>query len=195
MQTDSGVPMMVDLRHGLAALRGNWLWFVILGILLIVLGVIALSATVVASLAATVAIGVLLIMGGAAETVGAFWCRAWSGFFLHLLTGILSIVVGLLFLNCPLSAAVGLTLVIACFLMVEGIFKIVTAISYRFARWGWPLVGGVIDLLLGILIWRQWPSSALWVIGLFIGIDLIFRGAHWISLGTALRSLPREALA
>jgi uncharacterized membrane protein HdeD (DUF308 family) len=186
-------PLIAELRHELDALRGNWLWFVILGSALLVLGVIALGSVVIASLAAAVAIGLLLLLGGVAEAFGAFWCRGWSGFFMHLLSGVLSIVVGLLFLRAPVGALAALTLLLACFLMVGGIFKIVAAIGYRFAAWGWPLVSGIIDLILGVLIWQEWPASALWVIGLFVGINLLFRGVNWIALGLALRALPRPA--
>src|SRR6516165_1081153 len=148
-----------ELRHELNALRGNWIWFVLLGVALLVLGTVALGSAVVASLAAAVAIGVLLLLGGAAEAVGAFWCRGWSGFFMELLSGVLSIVVGLLFLRAPLNALAALTLLVACFLMVGGIFKIVSAVAYRFAAWGWSLAGGIIDVILGLLIWQGWPAS------------------------------------
>jgi uncharacterized membrane protein HdeD (DUF308 family) len=180
-----------ELRHELDALRGNWFWFVILGVSLVVLGTVALGSVVITSLAAAAAIGVLLLLGGAAEAVGAFWCRGWSGFFLELLSGVLSIVVGLLFLRAPTGALAALTLLLACFLMVGGFFKIVTAVVYRFAAWGWSLAGGIIDVVLGQMIWAEWPASALWVIGLFVGINLLFRGFNWIALGLALRSLPR----
>ena len=75
--------------------------------------------------------------------------------------------------------------------MVGGIFKIVAAVSYRFAAWGWSLAGGIID----VLVWQEWPASALWVIGLLVGIDLIFRGFNWIALGLAMHSLPRPEVA
>jgi len=188
-------PLIAELRHELNALRGNWLWFVVLGGALIALGIIALGSVVIASLAAALAIGTLLLLGGAAEAIGAFWCRGWSGFFLQLLSGVLSIVVGLLFLRAPAGALAALTLLVACFLMVGGIFKIVAAVGYRFAAWGWALAGGIVDLLLGLLIWQEWPSSALWVIGLYVGINLLFRGFNWIALGLALRALPRRATA
>ena len=184
-----------ELRHELDALRGNWFWFVILGVSLVVLGTVALGSVVIASLAAAAAIGVLLLLGGVAEAVGAFWCRGWSGFFLELLSGVLSIVVGLLFLRAPADALAALTLLVACFLMVGGFFKIVTAVVYRFAAWGWSLAGGIIDVILGEMIWQEWPASGLWVIGLFVGINLLFRGFNWIALGLALRSLPRPATA
>ena len=189
------VALRPELRHELNALRGNWSWFVLLGVALVVLGTIALSSVMIASLAAAMAIGVLLLLGGAAEVVGAFWCRCWSGFFLELLSGVLSIVVGLLFLRAPVGALAALTLLVACFLMVGGIFKVVSAVAYRFAAWGWPLAGGIIDVILGVMIWQGWPTSALWVIGLFVGIDLIFRGFNWIALGLALHPLPRPETA
>ncbi len=188
-------PIIAERRHGLNALRGNWLWFVVLGVALVALGIVALGSVVIASLAAALAIGMLLLLGGAAEAIGAFWCRGWSGFFLNLLSGVLSIVVGLLFLRAPASALAALTLLVACFLMVGGIFKIVAAVSYRFAAWGWALAGGIVDLVLGLLIWQEWPASALWVIGLYVGINLLFRGFNWIALGLALRALPQRATA
>ena len=101
MSTSFERPLVAELRHGLSALRGNWLWFVVLGCVLVVLGVIALGSVVIASLAAAVAIGTLLLLAGVCEVIGAFWCRGWSGFFLELLSGVLSIVVGLLFLRAP----------------------------------------------------------------------------------------------
>ena len=185
MSTSIERPLVAELRHGLSALRGNWLWFVVLGCVLVALGIIALGSVVIASLAAAVAIGILLLLAGVGEVIGAFWCRGWSGFFLELLSGVLSIVVGLLFLRAPLNALAALTLLIACFLMVGGIFKIVAALSYRFAAWGWSLASGIIDVILGVMIWQEWPASALWVIGLFVGINLLFRGINWIALGLA----------
>jgi uncharacterized membrane protein HdeD (DUF308 family) len=183
-------PPVTELRHELTALRGNWLWFVLLGVALIVLGFIARGALWIATLATAIVIGALLVVSGVAEIIDAFWSHGWSGFFLHLLSGVLPLVIGLLFLRAPVDAVLALTLLLACLLMVGGIFKIVAALSYRFAMWGWPLVSGVIDLILGVLIWLEWPASGLWVIGLFVGISLLFRGFSWIGLGLALRTLP-----
>jgi len=182
-----------DLQHELTAFRRNWLWFVLLGVALIIVGVIALGSLVLASLATAVALGVLLLAAGAAEAVGAFWSRRWSGFFLHLLSGALSIVVGGLCLWAPVDALLALTLLLACLLMVGGIFKIVAATTYRFKAWGWPLVSGIIDLMLGVLIWLEWPTAAWWVLGLFVGISLVFRGFNWIGLGVAIRAQPSAA--
>jgi uncharacterized membrane protein HdeD (DUF308 family) len=164
MSTGVGRPVVAGPGHDLDVLRGEWIWFVLLGVALIVLGSVA-------------------------ETLGAFWCRGWSGFLLHLLSGVLSIVVGLLFLKSPTGALEALTLLMASFLMVGGIFKVVASASYRFAAWGWPLVSGLIDVALGVMILADWPKSAFWVLGMFLGINLVFRGVNWIGLGLALRSL------
>jgi len=190
MNTSGDRPAIVGLGHGLDVLRGEWIWFVLLGVALVLLGGVALGSVVVASLAVAVVIGALILVGGVAETLGAFWCRGWSGFFLHLLSGVLSIVVGLLFLKTPAGALEALTLLMAGFLLVGGIFKVVAAASYRFAAWGWPMFSGLIDVALGGLILADWPKSAFWVLGMFLGINLVFRGINWIGLGLALRSLP-----
>jgi uncharacterized membrane protein HdeD (DUF308 family) len=188
MSTTDERPVVAELREELTEFRRNWLWFVLLGMALIFVGFIALGSLWIASLATAVVIGALLVVGGVAEIVGAFWSRGWSRVFLHLLSGLLSLGVGGLFLWAPVDALLTLTLLLACLLTVGGVFKIVAALSYRFEGWGWPLVSGVIDLVLGVMILLEWPASALWVIGLFVGISLVFRGFNWIGLGIALRT-------
>jgi len=180
-----------ELRRQLTTLRGEWPWFVVLGGALMVLGFIALGAVPIASLATAAVIGALLLGGGVAEIIGAFWCRGWSGFWLHLLTGVLSTVVGVLYLRAPGDAVLALTMLLACMLIVGGIFRIVASTSYRFEAWGWALASGVIDFICGVMIWQEWPASAIWVIGLYAGISLVFRGCNWIGLGLTLRALPR----
>jgi uncharacterized membrane protein HdeD (DUF308 family) len=182
-------------RHELEAIRGQWVWLMALGIVLIVVGTLAIGAPLHASLATALTIGALLLVGGSAQLVGSFWTRDWSGFFLMFLMGVLYIVVGLLFLEQPISALEALTLLLACALIVSGIFRIVGSLMSRFPQWGWVFVGGVINLLLGILIWRQWPVTGLWVIGLFVGIDMIFNGWTWVMLALRLKSLPRASAA
>jgi uncharacterized membrane protein HdeD (DUF308 family) len=177
------------LRHELEAIRGNWGWLLALGIVLVVVGTGAVAAPWVASLASAVAFGVLLLMGGTAQLVGAFWTRDWSGFFLSLLIGILYVVVGVLFLRDPGDALLAMTLLLACALMVGGLFRIIGSLMFQFPHWGWVLIGGIINLVLGILIWQQWPVSGLWVIGLFVGIDLIFTGWTWVMLALAIKNL------
>jgi uncharacterized membrane protein HdeD (DUF308 family) len=175
------------LRHELEAIRAHWVWFLSLGIFLIIVGTIAVGMPFVASLATAVTFGALLLVGGIAQLAGAFWTRDWSGFFLSLLMGVLYVVLGLLFVRDPGDALLAMTLLLACVLMVGGLFRVIGSVMYRFPHWGWTLVGGIINLVLGIMIWQQWPVSGLWVIGLFVGIDLIFTGWTWVMLALAVK--------
>ncbi len=180
------------LQHvGLGALGKRWGWFLALGILLIVLGTIALGSSVTMTLASMVFVGWLMIVGGFFEAIQAFTCKAWSGFFIDLLTGILYVVVGFMIVGNPAATAVTLTLLIAMFLIFSGVFRIATSITVRYAHWGWVLLHGVVDVILGISIWQQWPYSGLWVIGLFIGIDMIFNGWSLVMLGLAAKRISK----
>jgi uncharacterized membrane protein HdeD (DUF308 family) len=177
---------------GIDGLRRNWGWAFALGIALIVLGMIALGASMFTTVASVLMFGWLLIVGGALELAHGFVRRAWSGFFLDVLSGVLYLVVGFLFVSNPLEAAVTLTLMLALALIFVGIMRIVVAVSSGFQHWVWLLLNGIITLVLGVLIWRQWPESGLWVIGLFIGIDMIFYGWALVMLAIGVRSLPAE---
>jgi len=179
----------------LHTLRAYWAWFLALGIAMVVLGSFAIGWACLATItvAATWLFGFLLLASGIAEIVNSFWIGRWGGTLVHLLIGALYILVGFLIIDQPESAAVQLTLLIAIFLMVGGIFRLIAAISERFAGWGWVALNGVVTFFLGLLIYKQWPASSLWVIGLFIGIDLIFNGWTWIMLSLGVRRLPAEA--
>lgn len=179
--------MSASLGPGLAplgagAIRHAWGWFLALGILEIILGTVAIGATPAATVVTVVFFGWLLLIGGVSSVVHAFLRRHWRGFFLEVLTGVLYIVAGFFMVAEPLAAAAPLTLLIAMFLLIGGIFRIVVALSRHIDHWPWVLLNGVITLALGIMIWRQWPGSALWVIGLFIGIEMIFYGWSLVML-------------
>ena len=188
-----GTPLRNVIRHELQAIRGKWLWLVVLGIALIVLGTILLGSPVIATLATVTAIGVLILLGGAMEVVGEFWCQEWSGFFLTLLSGILGVVIGLMLLGNPIQGGITLTILLASFLFVGGIFKAVAALAHRFGGWGWLLLSGVVDVILGVMIWRELPMSGLTIIGVLVGISLIFRGVSWLMLGLTLKRIPAAA--
>ncbi len=187
-------PLRKAIRHELQAIRGKWMWLVALGIALIVLGTILLGSPVVATLATVTALGVLILIGGGMEVVGAFWCQEWSGFFIALLSGILGVVVGLMLLGNPIQGGITLTILLASFLFMGGIIKAVAALAHRFGGWGWLLLSGVIDVVLGVMIWRELPMSGLVIIGVLVGISLIFRGVSWLMVGFALKRLPQMAL-
>jgi uncharacterized membrane protein HdeD (DUF308 family) len=189
----SDTPPRKVIRHEIQAIRGKWIWLVVLGIALIVLGTVLLGSPVIATLATVTALGFLILIGGGIEVVGAFWCQEWSGFFLALLSGILGIVIGLMLLGNPIEGGITLTVLLASFLFVGGIFKAVAAIAHRFEGWGWLLLSGVIDIVLGVLIWRELPITGLTIIGVLVGISLIFRGVSWLMVGFTLKQIPATA--
>lgn len=171
------------------ALSRNWGWLLALGILMLILGVLLIGAPMVATLAVQIFLGWILLIGGIAQGIHAFMVREWRGFMLELLSGILYLVVGILLLNNPVQGALALTLVLAIFLVVEGIFKIVMGFQVRgHDGWVWLVASGVLSLILGAMIWSEWPSSALWVIGLLVGIQLLFTGWSLIMLALAARA-------
>jgi uncharacterized membrane protein HdeD (DUF308 family) len=165
----------------------------VLGIALIVLGTILLGAPVIATLATVATLGCLVLIGGGIEMVGSFFCLEWSGFFPAVLSGILGSVVGLSLLANPIEGRITLTVLLPSLLFVGGIFKAVAAIARRFEGWGWLLLSGVIDVVLGVLIWRELPMSGLTMIGVLVGTSLIFRGVSWLMVGCALKRIPAAA--
>jgi uncharacterized membrane protein HdeD (DUF308 family) len=174
-------------------LRRHWGWYLALGIVLIVLGTIAIGSTFVMTIASVFFFGWLLIIGGVMAVINAFWHKRWAGFFLDLLTGILYVVAGWMMVTNTKESALLLTLIIAMFLVFEGVFRIVAALAARYPHWGWVMFNGIISLILGIMIWRQWPYSGLWVIGLFVGIEMLLNGWSLVMLSIAGRRLPDEA--
>lgn len=169
-------------------LHNCWAWFLCLGVALVLMGVAAVSYACLATFATVVLFGYLLLAGGIVQIVNAFLASTWRGFFLNLLGGIVHLVLGGLMIDKPDRAAEVLTIVLAVAFMVGGLFRIAGAVTRRFAGWMWVLLNGVVTLALGVLIWKQWPESAYWVIGLFAGIDLIFNGWSWVMLALVVRS-------
>src|SRR3974390_3351840 len=186
-------PFRNDIRHELQAIRGKWIWLVVLGIALIVLGAILLGSPVIATLATVTALGVLILVGGGMEVVGAFWCQEWSGFFLALLSGILGVVVGLMLLGNPIQGGITLCILLASFLFAVGLFKALPVVAQRLEGWGWLLLSGAIDIVLGVMIWRELPMSGLTIIGVLVGISIIFRGVSWLMVGLTLKQIPKPA--
>jgi uncharacterized membrane protein HdeD (DUF308 family) len=176
----------------LQAFRDHWVWLLVLGIAMVILGTFAVSWACLTTITVTATwlFGFLLLGSGIAEVIHSFWIGRWGGMLFHLLIGIMYALVGFLIIDQPADAAIQLTLLIAIFLMMSGIFRVVFAVSERFAGWAWISLNGVVTFFLGMLVYKQWPASGLWVIGLFIGIDLIFNGWAWIMLSIAARRAP-----
>ena len=131
---------------------------------------------------------VLLLVAGVTEVIHAIMVRNWRGFALHLLTAGLYLIVGLFMIEDPVRAATVLTLLIMASFFVGGVLRVIFSLAVRFPAWPWVLLNGVVDLILGVLILNDWPESSLWVIGLFVGIDLLFHGWSWVILALTART-------
>ena len=190
-QPQNQLPQTIEDDH--YGLKSNWVWFLVLGITLVVIGLLAISTSFITALITVTIFGMLILMAGIAQVISAFSSPKWAGLFLSLVLGLLYIVVGLMLIDSPAPAAAGLTLLIAVFLMVGGVFRIATALTMRFRHWGLCLLNGVISLMLGVIIWRHMLSgdlAALRVIGIFVGIEILLSGASWIAFAIAAKNLP-----
>jgi uncharacterized membrane protein HdeD (DUF308 family) len=188
MTTITNEPIAGMLTEEASSVRKKWGWFVALGIVQVVAGMVAVAFAFSATMASVMTLGILLLIAAGAQTAAAIGARDWSGFFLFLLLGVLYAVTGFLTLQHPLLAAESLTLMLAAAFLVGGVFRMVVALVERFPAWGWVLVNGVITVLLGLAIWQQWPGSGLWVLGMFVGIDLIVNGVTWVVLAAGARN-------
>lgn len=190
MDTNAQMTLTALQMVGLQEFRKRWGFILALGIILVALGTVALGASLFVTLATMVFIGWLMVVGGVVEAAHAFWMKNWGGFFLDLLGGLLYLVVGLMIVANPAATAVTLTLLIAVFLIFGGVFRVVAAVIMPFPNRIWLLLHGAINLLLGISIWKSWPLSGLWVIGLFVGIEMICNGWSLVMLGLAAKRIP-----
>jgi uncharacterized membrane protein HdeD (DUF308 family) len=184
------------LRHELEHLRAHWLWILLLGVLLVIAGTAAIvlpSVTVGTTFAVTIFLGALLMVGGVATIVSAFWIGRWGGFLVQLLVGLLYLACGFLMTENPVVSALTITVFIAVSFIVLGTFRSVGALVLRYPQWGWSLLNGAITLLAGIIIYRQLPFDSLWVIGLLVGLEMLLNGWTWIMLAMVVRNLPGGA--
>ena len=194
MSTEPHHALETPLRQELSAIRDSWLLLLILGISLVVIGTMSIVFSFFATLAVASVFGALLLIGGVMQLVNAGTCRNWRGFVVYLLAGILYAVVGLIMMNNIGVAALAMTLMLAALFMTAGTIRIIVAVVEHFYGWPWVLVNGFLSLLIGIYIWRHFPTDAFWVIGLFVGIELIFGGWSWIILAIGIRrAFPHPA--
>ncbi len=163
-------------------------WFIALGILLTILGIVAIGAPVVTTIVAKVFFGWLFLVAGIAEIIHAFYARDWKGFFANLLIGLLYAGVGGWMAFFPLAGIVGLTLLIAILFIVEGIFKFILSLQVRPQDgWFWVLLSGIAAIAVGVLIFMELPSSAAWAIGLLVGINLLLSGLAFLMMSLFAR--------
>jgi uncharacterized membrane protein HdeD (DUF308 family) len=178
------------LAEGIRALRGKWGWIVALGVVFMIAGVIALGSVVMATETAVLVVGIMMAMAGVSEIIAAFGVKDWGKFVLWMLLGLLYVAAGVICWLNPLMAATTLTLLLGIALMIGGIVRGYLAWNVREAGkpWGWVAVSAVITLLLGLMIIAKWPYSSLYTLGVFLGIDLIFIGSGWLTIGLALKN-------
>jgi len=177
-------------------LRKNWGWLLAFGILAILLGILGLGMTFGLTLASIELFGILLIVGGAFQLFNAFKCKGWKSTVWHLLIALLYIAAGVIMVIDPVLASVTLTLVIAWILIAVGIIRSIMAFQMRKASgWYWPLISGVVSIALGVMIIVQWPISGLWVIGLFVAIELILHGWSYVFVALAARKAGKDETA
>jgi uncharacterized membrane protein HdeD (DUF308 family) len=173
----------------LLAARSRWWLFLILGAALIVLGLFALSAMELFTAISVIYFGCLFVVGGAFHVGSAFSARVGSGFFTHLLIGLLDAAVGVLMLARPEAAATFLTALLGLMFLGGGLFRAMVAVGVRPPRWGASLLGGVVSAVLGVVILVDIEENRVWVIGLLVGIDFLSRGIAWVVTALALRHL------
>ena len=178
------------LAAGVEEIRSSWGWFLALGILFIIFGAVCVIGDVSATFATVLVFGWLLLFSGIIALIHAFRTHTWRGFLLSLLSALFRGFTGYLFIRYPGTGAATLTLVLASFFIVGGLFRAIGAGMLKLPRWGWSVFSGIVSVVLGIMLLAQMPVSSIWFIGFAIGIDLIIDGASLIGLATAIHSLP-----
>ena len=179
-------PVLGDLGH-------NWGWLLAQGILLVVLGTIGLGMTIWLTLASVFIFGVFLIIGGGVQIFQTFKCRGWGSILWHGLIAVLYVLAGISIMADPLAASALFTLLLAGALMGIGVVRLVMAFQLRGVKnWFWPLIGGIAAIFLGVMILARWPVSGLWVIGLFVAIEMIFGGWSYIFIALAAKEVGRK---
>ncbi|GAB0115669.1 HdeD family acid-resistance protein [Acidisoma sp. C75] len=171
----------------------RWGWFVALGAVQIVVGLLCWIDVTAASLAGVFIIGALLVVGGIFQMVHAYAVRGWGGFLLYLILGALYILGGFLLMAEPLRGSLIITLVIAVLLMVSGVTRLVLAATHRHMPGLWLVIlSGIVSIIVGGLLYESLPWSSLWVLGTLIAIELVFFGIAWIQFGFALKKLHQS---
>jgi uncharacterized membrane protein HdeD (DUF308 family) len=177
-------------REIASAIHAHWGLFLFEGIMLIVLGAVAIIVPVVATLAFTLVIGWLFLISGGVGLVTTFWMRNAPGFWWALLSAVVALAAGIVLILWPISGTLSLTLVLIAFFAVEGIATLMYAIEHRnqlSGRWGWMLASGIVDLILAGIIFAGLPGTATWALGLLVGINMLFGGTAMIGMALAAR--------
>ncbi len=168
-----------------------WGWLVAAGVLLMIAGFMALGSPLVAGFATLLLFGWLLLFGGIVEFVQSFRMAGMPGRSLYVIGGLISILAGIVFIRNPAISGDALLMILGAYFLAGGLIRSISSIADRHANWGWSLAGGVVDVVLGLLLWNAMVVQSVAIIGIFVGITLIFRGMPWIVAGLALKRLQK----
>ncbi len=189
-------PDVAQIQRAVAkSLHEHWVLYLVEGIVLLVLGALAIILPPLASIAVTIILGWLFLVSGVIGLVTTLWMRAVPGFWWALISAVLGIVVGIMLLASPLRALVPLTILLVAFFIIEGVSSIMFSLDHKrelSGRWGWMLVSGVVDLILAAIIFAGLPGTAAWAIGLLVGINMIFGGSALTAMALHARSAAPE---
>ncbi|EJT06703.1 HdeD family acid-resistance protein [Rhizobium sp. CCGE 510] len=181
---------MADVFEGTptSQLRSKWIWFVGLGILLLVCGLVALGNLMLATVVSVYYVGMLMLFGGIVHLVHAFQVRGWDHVLFWALSGLLYVLAGISAFINPILTSAALTLFLSLALLIAGVFRTWVGRRMKPAKgWGWIVVSGVITALAGFVIVLGWPVNSLWILGLFLAADLIVQGCTTIAFGLGIR--------
>jgi uncharacterized membrane protein HdeD (DUF308 family) len=176
--------------EGIKAVKKDATLLIIIGILMVFLGVFSIITPMLTGLAISVVIGIFLIIGGILQVIFALKAKAWSSGIWAFIIGLLTLICGLIMVFKPVFGLTSLTLVLAIYFIIDGLTEIMEAFKLKpINGWGYMLFGGIVSLLLGVLIWAQWPVSGAWAIGILVGVKLLFAGWAIMGIGFAGRSI------
>jgi len=175
---------------GLEQVRKSWGWFLVSGILLMVLGVACVGKAQTATTFSILALGWILAISAVFWLISSFYALSWPGFFLYLLNALIRGMTGYLLIRHPDAGAEGVTMVLAVLFIVGGLFRTGAAGALQFPRWGWTVFAGLVSVGLGIYLLATFPATSAYFIGLAIGIDLIFDGGALVGFAGAIHNLP-----
>lgn len=179
--------------HDVAEVYSATLLF--LGISMVVLGVVAVLTSILFTIGTVLVLAGILLAAGVVECIHAFKAakKHQKNVFLNALSALLYLMLGAIMLSNPVAGAMSLTLVLSAFLLVNGVVSITNGVRHRAEPlWGWFFFGGLVDIILGVLIALGWPGTSLWVIGLFVGIEMFIYGAAWIAMSLTFKEIEQE---
>jgi uncharacterized membrane protein HdeD (DUF308 family) len=179
------------------SLHEHWVLFLVEGIILLVLGLAAIIVPQFATLAVAIFLGWLFLIGGVVGLVSTFWMRRAPGFGWSLLSAVLAMVAGVVLIGWPVGGALSLTLVLIAYFVIESVASIMFALEHKRAlsgRWGWMLASGIVDLILGCIILAGLPGAALWIVGLLVGVNMVFGGTSLIAMALHARTHDPRAV-